>query len=334
MLLTAPPPPTSPARDHRSSCPLRGRARRPTARDAIRRLPTRFALAVALLLAFGATARPAVAQTQPTGPDRLELIRLAPAPATQRSDTSTLQLEARLNYRLQSAPRASLLMFIFENNAETSTQQDSEAISVPAGAGQVTLNVAYRPRPDVRTVAMVIGLFKDDQTLLAWVSTNPISLAPWPGRAQFDQAMVARVAGNWAEAVERLSLAIEAAPETSNYYFWRADTLIRLARYDDAIADYARALELAPNDRASLVGRGVALLWEGAWPSAIEDLTRAIDVSQQPDRWTAWAYRARGLAYAGLNRRAEAVADYQAYLSLSPGAPDTAEVEGWIAALS
>ncbi len=295
------------------------------------------AVAAALALSLAAPARAAGAEpaAAPSSPDRLELVRLTPVPASQGgAEPGTMQLEAVLNYRLQSVSRGFLLLFTFENNAESSSQQSSQAIWVPAGQAQATLNIAYRPKPDVRSLTLVAGLFKDEQTMLAWVSTNPISLAPWPGREQFDLAMAARLGGNWAEADDHLSAAIDVSPDTSNYFFWRADTRVRLAQYDGAIADYTRALDLSPGDRPSRVGRGVALLWEGAWQQSIDDLTYAIDHSPTPDRWTAWAYRGRGLAHAGLNERSEAIADYRAYLSLVPDAPDTADVQAWIAALS
>ena len=89
-----------------------------------------------------------------------------------------------------------------------------------------------------------------------------------------------------------------------------------------------------PKDRPSRVGRGIARLWLGDPTSAIDDLSVAIDTAPSADRVSAWALRARGLAYANLGRTSLAVADYQSYLDLSPGAADRAQVQGWIADLS
>jgi len=63
-------------------------------------------------------------------------------------------------------------------------------------------------------------------------------------------------------------------------------------------------------------------------------LTAAIDADGPPDRVTAWAHRARGLATASLGQSAQAVADYRAYLDLTPEASDREQIEAWIAALS
>jgi tetratricopeptide (TPR) repeat protein len=284
-----------------------------------------------LLCVPGAT--PASARQQTPVSDQIALVNLTASQAGPRSRPGTLRFEAKLNYRLQTASRGSLLLFLFENDSETSTQQSSERVPVPGGTGEMTLNIDYEPGPDIRTLSLLVALFGEDERLLTWVATNPFSLAPWPGRAAFEDAMVARLAGDHPKALEHLSRAIELSPETGNYYYWRADTLIRLGRHDSALADYTRALELMPQDRASRVGRAVALLWKNDARGTIHDATIVIENSPRPDRWTAWAHRARGVAYSRLGQRSEAIADYEAYLSLVPDAPDRAEVETWIAGL-
>ncbi|MGH2371539.1 MAG: tetratricopeptide repeat protein, partial [Chloroflexota bacterium] len=115
-----------------------------------------------------------------------------------------------------------------------------------------------------------------------------------------------------------------------NFYYWRADTRLRLNQYDQAIADFDQALDLMPEDRASLVGRGIARLWTEDWQAAIADVSPVIQAQAVPDQLTAWALRARGIARAGLGHAAAAVADYRAYLALSPNASDRRIVEAWI----
>ena len=67
-----------------------------------------------------------------------------------------------------------------------------------------------------------------------------------------------------------------------------------------------------PQDRPSRVGRGIAHLWLGDTSAAIDDLSFVIDEPQDRDRVTAWALRARGLAYARLGQSSNAVSDYRA----------------------
>jgi len=235
-----------------------------------------------------------------------------------------------VNYQLQSTSNGFLLLFLFENTSTSSTRQSSTQLPVQNGAGKATMNIDYTLKPEVRTLTLMIALFKNEDKLLTWVSTTPIDLAPWPGRAAFDKAMAARLALDYAGAESYLSAAIQASPETGNYYYWRGDTRIYLNHYDAAIQDFSRSITLMPEDRASRVGRGISLLWKGDPEPAVADLTFAIDHSINPDRVTAFAYRARGTANATLIHSAQAITDYQAYLAILPDAPDRAEVEGWI----
>ncbi len=300
----------------------------------IHRSLARTGVAIVLLVgALLAGAPPAYGQ-QTALPDALVLSGVATYPSNPGSPPGSLKLQLQLNYRLVSVPRAFVLVFFFENNAQTSTQQTSEAQWVTAGTGSVTVETEYAPGQDVRNLSLVSALFAPDQTLLAWVGTNPIPTADWPGRAAFEQAMAARLAQDYQREVEQLNSALSFAPGTGNYYYWRADALGHLGQYEGAIADYTRALQLMPSDRASRVGRGVAHLWTQDWPAAVDDLSAAIAQASAPDKWTAWAYRARGIAYTALDQAEAAVADYRAYLSLAPDAVDKAEVEGWIMALS
>jgi tetratricopeptide (TPR) repeat protein len=245
-----------------------------------------------------------------------------------------VQFQATVNYRLQSNDTGLVLLFLFENSAADSTQQSTNGIPIQRGSGQMVLDIDYTLKSDIRTLTLVAGLFKSESKMVAWVSTNPIDMAPWPGRVAFEKAMAARLTDDFVGAEEQLSRAIQDAPSTGNYYYWRGDTRIRLNQFDAAAADFSRSIELMPQDRASRVGRGVAELWLGDAQAAITDLSTVIDATITPDRAAAWAHRARGLARASLGQADGAVADYQAYLDLSPGAADRDQVQGWIAALS
>jgi tetratricopeptide (TPR) repeat protein len=271
---------------------------------------------------------------QSTAGDRIELVGLTTRQPRADAPSSEVQFQATVNYEFQSATSGQVLLFLFENSANDSSQQSSDPIAVQQGAGQLVLNIDYSLRPDVRTLTLVAGLFKNEQHLVAWVSTNPIDMAPWPGRVAFEKAMAARLDKDFVAAEQQLSQAIAASSDTANYYYWRGDTRVRLNDFAGALADFSRSIDMMPQDRPSHVGRGIAYLWLGQQQQAIDDLSEAIDTATTPDTVSAWAYRARGLARAGLGQSEAAVADYQAYLSLSPDATDRAQVEGWIADLS
>ncbi|MGI9145237.1 MAG: tetratricopeptide repeat protein [Chloroflexota bacterium] len=279
---------------------------------------------------------PAAAQSQPAPAttDRMDLVGLSTRQPSPDSPPNRVQFHTTVNYRLQSADTGFVLLFLFENGANDSTQQSTSGIAVARGSGQMVLDIDYTLKPDVRTLTLVAGLFKGEQKMVAWVSTNPIDMGPWPGRVAFEKAMADRLDNNYAGAEQELSQAIQDAPQTGNYYYWRGDTRVRLDQYDAAVADFTRSLELMPKDRASRVGRGVARLWLGDAQGSVEDLSAALEASPTPDRITAWAYRGRGLAHTNLGQSEGAVADYKAYLSVLPAATDRAQVEGRIADLS
>ena len=290
-------------------------------------------LSVVLLVVLG-RGIDTVAAAPPAAPtDRMELVRLAAVPPTPDSPPGSIRFEAQVNYTLGATPNGYLALFAFEDDAQRSSQHTSEVIPITAGAGRAVLDIEYVPAPQVKTLTLLAGLFDQNQRLLGWMATNPMPLASWAARIQFEEAMAARMAGNQAEAIEHLSEAIQGSPKTGNLYYWRADAHVHLQQYDEAIEDYTRVLELMPEHRASMLGRGVAWLWKEQWEPALQDLTAALDSSEDPDEVTAWAHRARGVVNAALRRPAEAIADYEAYLAMAPEAADRAEVEGWIAQL-
>jgi hypothetical protein len=287
-----------------------------------------------LLGVSSATPAAAQSQTQPPATDRMDLVGLSTRQPSPDSPPNMVQFHTTVNYRLQSADTGFVLLFLFENGANDSTQQSSNGIPVARGGGQMVLDIDYTLKPDVHSLTLVAGLFKNEQKMVAWVSTNPIDMAPWPGRVAFEKAMAARLDNNFALAEQELSQAIDEAPQTGNYYYWRGDTRVRLDQYDAAASDFSRSLDLMPQDRASRVGRGVARLWLGDAQGSVDDMSVAIGASPVPDRITAWAYRGRGLAYANLGQTEGALADYKAYLSVLPEASDRAQIESWIADLS
>jgi hypothetical protein len=285
------------------------------------------ALVAALLAPGGAIA------AEPAD-DYVEIVSLTTRVPAAELAPDTIPFQAVVNYRLRSTSDGFLLLLPYQDNATTATQQSSAEMPVHAGTGQVSLNIDYTARPGVRTLTLMVALFKSEQKLLTWVSTKPFDLAPWPGRAAFNKAMAARTSLDYSGAEQYLTRAIEVSPEMASYYYWRGDTRTYLNEYDAAIDDFTRSIALMPEDRASYLGRGIAVLWKGDPQAAIADLSFAVDHQVAGDRVSAFAYRVRGTAYAALKQPAQAISDYQAYLALLPGAPDRAEVESWIADLS
>jgi tetratricopeptide (TPR) repeat protein len=300
----------------------------------------RAALLVASLCAavgwLGPTAASAQATTPPAaGTDWLQMVRLTADTAGPDAPAGAVRFDAVLQYQLATAQQGFLMPFFLEDGSTDAIRSGQQGVPVSAADSRASLSTTYVPHTGTKSLIVLIGLFRQDQTLVAWSATNPQSLAPLPGRAAFTEAMAARLSRDFAKAVDRLSVAISSAPDNAAYYYWRADSLLRLDQYDAAIADYSHAIELEPQDRASHVGRGAALMWSGKWQAAIDELTPIIeDGVASPDRQVAWALVARGISRAALGDSAGAVADYRAYLSAEPDAADRAQIERWIADLS
>lgn len=98
-------------------------------------------------------------------------------------------------------------------------------------------------------------------------------------------------------------------------FYWSAYALDELGRYDEAIADLDRAIELSPDFYNALLNRGLARRKNGQLEAAIADYGRAIEID--PDRET--AYNNRGSVYLRLERYDLAIEDFRASLEREPG---------------
>jgi tetratricopeptide (TPR) repeat protein len=293
--------------------------------------PLRSVLSLLAALALVVTTATGVGAASPSSGDRVELVRLSTAPPP---GPGSVGFHLDLRHRLESVPNALLVIFLLEDGADPTTQDPVQVTPVSAGNGTTGLNVAYQPRPGAQTLSIVAALFKDERSMLTWVLTRPLPLAPSLGRASFDLGLAALQSDDPQGARSYFSQAIELAPNAPVYYYWRGDALVRLGEYDLAIADYSRVLELAPADRAARTARGVASLWKRDWDTALRDLDAVVaQGGGERDPWLAGAHRARGLAFAGLGDGAHAIAEYEAYLQMAPNAPDRAQIDEWITAL-
>jgi hypothetical protein len=293
-------------------------------------------LAVLLMLVWLPPAPTVWAQQGPrtiVRPDSVAFFRVTADVVAPRDGPAEVRFDTIVDYQLISAEKGFLLLFLFEDGAQTATTNSNEGFRVELGPGRARLQMSYQPKPEVQNLVLTAGLFMEDETFVAWASV-PVTLESVPGRVAFARAMGARNDGDFAGAVRYLSTAITAAPDNGYFYYWRADSQLRLNRYDDAISDFGQAIDRLPDDRASHLGRGVAWLWKDAFQEAIADVTPVIEAPGKADQMTAWAYRARGVARAGLGQADPAMSDYRAYLSLTPQAPDRSTIEGWIQELS
>ena len=99
----------------------------------------------------------------------------------------------------------------------------------------------------------------------------------------------------------------------SENYFQRANIRIALGKYEEAIADYDRTIDLNPNLVTAYNGRGIAKSKLGQRSDAVQDYDQAIRLASDYTR----AYYNRGNAKRHLERYEEARADLQHALELA-----------------
>lgn len=225
--------------------------------------------------------------------------------------------------------------------------------------GQVGVNEYAVAQP------LNITLKKPSQEVLQQAAKSAEPSGNAKAKAAFEQGNAALQAGRYADArtsfEQGLTLLEEKDPVVHVSVLRAiADTYNKENNTDQAIATLKRALEVTPDDAASLqivatllVNQGkekeaeayIARLPEGTKidPNSMlnvgiklyndKDLNGALErfdrvVKENPTLANAYYYR--GLTYLGLNKAAEAKADFQKALELEPGSPNADEIREYI----
>ena len=119
---------------------------------------------------------------------------------------------------------------------------------------------------------------------------------------------------------------------TATQHSDRGIALVGERRYEEAISEFTIAIELDPNLTMAYYNRGTLFADTGEYERAVADYTRAIELLagklQYEEAITgvndiglalnyAWAYYNRGLGYKALGNKAEAVADFEEFITLT-----------------
>jgi tetratricopeptide (TPR) repeat protein len=121
--------------------------------------------------------------------------------------------------------------------------------------------------------------------------------------------------GNYDQAIQALSTAIELNPKEVGPYYNRGLAYTKLRRHAEAVQDYSRAIELDPKFEAAYIQRGFTFFNMGQDDQAIDDFNRAIALNPKP----AAAYNGRGIVNANRRNFAEAIRDYNRAIELVSG---------------
>jgi tetratricopeptide (TPR) repeat protein len=88
---------------------------------------------------------------------------------------------------------------------------------------------------------------------------------------------------------QRYTAMIEDAPNSVEGYVLRSHLFAFMARYDEALADYARILEIDPSNTYALVNRALVHSYEGNYENGEADITRALEIAPDDPQVLGWA---------------------------------------------
>jgi tetratricopeptide (TPR) repeat protein len=135
--------------------------------------------------------------------------------------------------------------------------------------------------------------------------------------------------GKQDQAIDTLKKALEIKPDDVETLQLISTLLVAAGREKEAETYMARLPEGTKVDPNSLLNLGIKLYNEKNYDGALQKFDQV--VRDNPELATAYYYR--GLTYLGLNKSAEAKADFQKLLQMEPNHPNAAEVREYISAL-
>jgi tetratricopeptide (TPR) repeat protein len=144
---------------------------------------------------------------------------------------------------------------------------------------------------------------------------NTISEAQWQqGHELAKKAVFAAKKGNFMQSESYWTELISTFPDNAAVWSNRGNIRVAQHKLDEAIADFDRAIKLAPKQPDPYLNRGVALEVQGKYEDALKDYNRVLALNPEDPM----AYNNRGNARAGQQRWLEALTDYQKATELSP----------------
>jgi len=147
-------------------------------------------------------------------------------------------------------------------------------------------------------------------------------------RALHNRAVSYALLDRYDEAIADLNRTIELNPRFAKAFFNRAELYSQEARFEQAIQDYDKAIELAPDDPASHNSRGYANYSIGRYKHAARDFTEALRL----DPKFAAAYANRGMLYADLGYFPRSLHDFRQAVKLDPSLGAAYRGAAWVLA--
>ncbi|NRB08106.1 MAG: tetratricopeptide repeat protein [Richelia sp.] len=129
-----------------------------------------------------------------------------------------------------------------------------------------------------------------------------------------NQALNAASVGDFATSEKYWTQILDEFPLNPAVWSNRGNVRVSQNKLQAAMADYNKAIELAPNETDPYLNRGTALEGLGKWDEAIADYNHVLELDPQD----AMAYNNRGNAKTGLGQWDNAIVDYQKASEINP----------------
>ncbi len=159
---------------------------------------------------------------------------------------------------------------------------------------------------------------KDEKEALKLAKTYTRETEKLTAQEYFNRAYDAAENEDYEQAIADWTKAIEIDPNYTLTYYNRGIAKRRLGDISGAITDYNKVIEINPNDAGAYYNRGNAKYNFGDISGAIADYTKAIDIN--PNYVS--AYYNRGIAKRRLGDISGAIADYNKVIEIDPNDVD------------
>ena len=116
------------------------------------------------------------------------------------------------------------------------------------------------------------------------------------------------------KAIADFSKAIELAPTATYIWYYRGSTHIKSGHFQEALADFTKATELAPQSARNWGARGMAYNRLNRPDKAVPDFDKAIQLDPREQ----YAWYGRGMSYIELKQPTKARADLKKAIELNP----------------
>src|ERR1051325_11031464 len=97
-----------------------------------------------------------------------------------------------------------------------------------------------------------------------------------PGMAEFEKGTQLFDQKQYDQAIAEFTKAIQANPKQSSFFANRGYAYFRLNKLTEATDDFSKAIELDPQNYAAYIGRGQAYLAQRFWDQALPDVEHAV----------------------------------------------------------